>query len=167
MDRPSQPGTERKLRRYKDVLSRHLPILQKRFQVRYLGLFGSYIQGTPRKNSDLDILVEFSDRPSLFEFIELEGYLSDLLDVKVDLVIKDTLKPLIGRWILREVVGLRHANASFSITLSVSKRPRSISTVNPFLLRGLTRVARSCERSRQSRMCEDSQGRFTSSSVWS
>lgn len=81
-------------------------MLRRRFHIQYLCLFGSYIQGTPRKNSDLNILVEFSDRPSLFEFIELEGYLSDLLDVKVDLVMKDTLKSLIGRWILRQVVGL-------------------------------------------------------------
>ena len=39
-------------------------------------------------------------------FIELEGYLSKLLGVKVDLVMKGTLKPLIGRQILNEVVGL-------------------------------------------------------------
>jgi len=102
----SQPGTERKLRRYKDALSRHLPILRKQFQVRYLGVFGSYVHGTPRRNSDLDILVDFVDAPSLFEFIELENYLSALLGVKVDLVMKDTLKPLIGRRILSEVVGL-------------------------------------------------------------
>jgi predicted nucleotidyltransferase len=106
MARVSQPGTERKLRRYKDVVSRHLPILRKRFQVRYLGVFGSYLHGTPRRDSDLDILVEFVEAPSLFEFIELENYLSALLGVKVDLVMKDTLKPLIGRRILSEVVGL-------------------------------------------------------------
>jgi predicted nucleotidyltransferase len=106
MARLSQPGTERKLRRYKDALSRQLPILRKQFQVRYLGVFGSYVHGTPRRNSDLDILVDFVDAPSLFEFIELENYLSALLGVKVDLVMKDTLKPLIGRRILSEVVGL-------------------------------------------------------------
>jgi hypothetical protein len=83
-----------------------LPILRRRFQVQYLGLFGSYVQGTPRKNSDLDILVEFSETPSLFEFIQLEGYLSELLGIKVDLVMKSTLKPMIGRRILSEVVGL-------------------------------------------------------------
>ncbi|WP_413933337.1 nucleotidyltransferase family protein [Nitrospira sp. BLG_1] len=106
MARLSQSGTERKLRRYKDALSRHLPILRKQFQVRYLGVFGSCVHGTPRRNSDLDILVDFVDAPSLFEFIELENYLSALLGVKVDLVMKDALKPLIGRRILSEVVGL-------------------------------------------------------------
>ena len=81
-------------------------MLQKQFHVRYLGLFGSYVQGMPRRDSDLDILVEFSETPSLFEFIELENHLSSLLNVKVDLVMKGALTPLIGRHILSEVVGL-------------------------------------------------------------
>lgn len=106
MARASQPGTERRLRRFKDVLSRRLPMLRRRFRVRYLGVFGSYVQGTSRKDSDLDVLVDFVETPSLFEFIELENHLSALLGVKVDLVMKDTLKPLIGRRILSEVVGL-------------------------------------------------------------
>ncbi|MDQ6733582.1 MAG: nucleotidyltransferase family protein [Nitrospirota bacterium] len=106
MARVSRSGAQRKLRRYMDTLRRQLPNLKTRFRVQYLGLFGSYVQGTPRKHSDLDVLVEFSDEPSLFEFIELESHLSDLLGVKVDLVMKGTLKPLIGRQILSEVVGL-------------------------------------------------------------
>lgn len=106
MQKVSRLTAQRRLRRYIDALQQQLPMLRRRFHVQYLGLFGSYIQGAPRKNSDLDILVEFSETPSLFEFIELEGYLSDLLGVKVDLVMKGTLKPLIGRRILSEVVGL-------------------------------------------------------------
>jgi predicted nucleotidyltransferase len=89
-----------------DILRRQLPKLQATFHVRYLGLFGSYVQGIPKKDSDLDVLIEFAEEPSLFEFIELEGHLSALLGVKVDLVMKGTLKPLIGRRILSEVVGL-------------------------------------------------------------
>ena len=87
-------------------MQQQLPLLRRRFHVQYLGVFGSYVQGTPRKHSDLDILVEFSETPSLFEFIEFEDYLSDLLGIKVDLVMKSTLKPMIGRRILSEVVGL-------------------------------------------------------------
>lgn len=97
---------QRRLRRYSDALKQQLPMLRRRFHVQYLGVFGSYVQGTPRRHSDLDILVEFSETPSLFEFIELEGYLSDHLGIKVDLVMKNTLKPMIGRRILGEVVGL-------------------------------------------------------------
>jgi hypothetical protein len=67
-------------------------------------LFGSYVRHEESKNSDLDILVTFTKPPSLFKLIRLENHLSDLLGVKVDLVMKDSLKPAIGRNILREVV---------------------------------------------------------------
>jgi len=62
----------------------------------------SSVRGEQRKRSDLDVLVEFDRVPSLFEFIRLERYLSELLKIKVDLVMKSALKPAIGRHILEE-----------------------------------------------------------------
>ena len=50
------------------------------------------------------MLVEFYETPGLLRFIAMENYLSDLLGVKVDLVMKDALKPAIGKRILAEVV---------------------------------------------------------------
>jgi predicted nucleotidyltransferase len=49
------------------------------------------------------VLVEFSKTPTIFKFVNLENYLSDSLGVKVDLVMKDALKPTIGKYILNEV----------------------------------------------------------------
>ena len=92
------------LARFKRILRRHLPELRERYKVKSLGLFGSYVHGEQRKRSDLDVLVEYSEVASLFEFIGLELYLSDLLGVKVDLVMKSGLKPHIGQNILREVI---------------------------------------------------------------
>jgi hypothetical protein len=106
MARFSRASAQRKFLRYKGALRRELPKLRAGFHVQYVGLFGSYAHGTPREGSDLDVLVEFTEEPSLFEFIELENHLSAFLGVKVDLVMKGTLKPLIGRQILSEVVGL-------------------------------------------------------------
>lgn len=106
MARVSGTGGRRKLRQYMAVLRRQLPALRTTFHVRYLGVFGSYVRGIPKKSSNLDVLVDFDKEPSLFQFIELENHLSDLLGVKVDLVMKGTLKPMIGRQILTEVVGL-------------------------------------------------------------
>lgn len=94
------------LKRIMRVLREHLPELRRRYKVRSIGVFGSYVHGEQRKRSDLDILVEFSDAPSLFGFIEIEQYLSDLVGVKVDLVMKSALKPRIGKCILDEVVML-------------------------------------------------------------
>lgn len=93
------------LEEIRKVLRGHLPELKESYGVKYLGLFGSYVKGEQRRRSDLDLLVEFEDRPlTLFQFVALENYLSDLLGVKVDLVERKTLKPAIGRRILQEVV---------------------------------------------------------------
>lgn len=90
--------------RYRRVLRDQMPLLASRYHVKALGLFGSYVRGTERADSDLDILVTFDENPSLLGLIELENYLSDCLGVKVDLAIRESLKPQIGKRVLREVV---------------------------------------------------------------
>ncbi|MDZ7304152.1 MAG: nucleotidyltransferase family protein [candidate division KSB1 bacterium] len=89
------------------ILRAQLPALRERYGVKTLGVFGSYVRGEQKKRSDLDILVELDDQDnplSLLEFIALKNHLSDLLQVKVDLVEKSTLKPAIGKHILEEVI---------------------------------------------------------------
>lgn len=86
------------------ILRMHLPELRERFGVRTLALFGSYARGEAGEESDLDLLVEFERVPGLIAFVELEQYLGDLLEVKVDLVLKDALRPAIGQRILKELV---------------------------------------------------------------
>jgi hypothetical protein len=81
-----------------------LPVLIERYQVESIALFGSYVRGEQRPESDLDVLVTFRSPPSLFKFVQLECFLSDMLGVKVDLVMKEALKPRIGKHILREAV---------------------------------------------------------------
>lgn len=80
-----------------------LPELKEKYHISYLGIFGSYIRGEQKLGSDLDILVEFSKTPTIFKFVNLENHLSEALGVKVDLVMKDALKPNIGKHIMREV----------------------------------------------------------------
>lgn len=80
--------------------------LRDRYKVQELGIFGSYIHEAQTESSDLDILVEFAETPSLLKFVNLEHYLSDNLGVKVDLVHKTGLKPRLGKRILAEVVYL-------------------------------------------------------------
>lgn len=73
--------------------------------IREIGIFGSYIRGDQTDQSDLDILVDLS-RPSkldLLDLISIESELSEDLGVPVDLVLKSSLKPAIGRAILSEV----------------------------------------------------------------
>ena len=78
------------------------PYLSKTYNVKEIEVFGSFIRKEQRINSDLDILVTFSKTPGLLEFIRLENDLSDTLGIKVDLVMKDSLKPELKKYILNE-----------------------------------------------------------------
>ncbi len=94
------------LNEIKQWLTQNKPLLQERYQVKELGIFGSYARQEQTATSDVDVLVEFSKTPSLLKFVNLENYLSDSLGVKVDLVHKSGLKPRIGERILAEVIYL-------------------------------------------------------------
>ena len=90
----------------KACLVKEKPTLAK-YHIKSIGVFGSFVRGEQRKRSDVDILVDFENEDmDLFTFIELKNYLSSLLGRKVDLVMKDSLKPHIGKRIMDEVIYL-------------------------------------------------------------
>ncbi len=84
-------------------LKAHKKELSENYNVKEIGIFGSYVRGEQLEKSDLDILVDFEEAIGLFKFVSLERYLSRLLGVNVDLVMKGALKPRIGARILKEV----------------------------------------------------------------
>jgi predicted nucleotidyltransferase len=92
----------------KQILQAQKPYLYEKYGVTEVGVFGSYVRGEQRPDSDVDILIELTDPPriSLMGLVNLENYLSDLLGLKVDVAIKKNLKKRIGRRILQEVVPL-------------------------------------------------------------
>jgi predicted nucleotidyltransferase len=90
----------------KRTLMQHKTELKRKFKVKTIGVFGSYVRGEQKQGSDVDILVEFDEDAEIgfFKFLDLEEFLSRKLGVKVDLVTKNALKPYIGERILQEVV---------------------------------------------------------------
>lgn len=92
------------LEKIKKVLKQNKPTLQRDFKIKTIGVFGSYVRGEQKRGSDVDILVEFSQIPGLFDFMKVENDLSRMLKKRVDLVMKGALKPVIGKHIMREVV---------------------------------------------------------------
>ncbi len=92
------------LEEIKKALKKSKSILQRDFKVSKIGIFGSYVRGEQKRGSDVDILVEFSQLPGLFDFMKVENDLSRILKKRVDLVMKGSLKPTIGKHIMREVV---------------------------------------------------------------
>jgi uncharacterized protein len=87
-------------------LSEQKPILLKNFKVNRLGVFGSYVRGDQHQGSDLDMLIDYEDAPSLITLIELEYYLIEIIGIKVDLVTGKGLKPQLKDSIIKEVVYL-------------------------------------------------------------
>ncbi len=96
----------RTLKEIQQWLVRNKPFLQEQYKIQELGVFGSYVRGEQTEMSDVDVLVEFFETPSLLKFTNLENHLSDGLGVKVDLVRKASLKPQMKKRILAEVVYL-------------------------------------------------------------
>jgi predicted nucleotidyltransferase len=94
---------ERSLEHFREVLRRELPALAERYNVASLAVFGSYVRGENREDSDLDLVVEYSRTPSLFQFVDLQNHLSGLLGIQVDLVLKNALKPRVAVNVLREL----------------------------------------------------------------
>ncbi len=81
-----------------------LPFIRQKYEVNSIEIFGSYVRNEQTHGSDLDLLVSFNNYPSLIKFIELKNYLSDQLQLNVDLVMKDALKPRLSQNILSESV---------------------------------------------------------------
>ena len=83
-----------------------LPYINQRYDVASIEVFGSYVRNQQDLDSDLDLPVSFSKVPGLLKFLELKNYLSDQLQLNVDLVMKDSLKPQIGQNILNESIAV-------------------------------------------------------------
>lgn len=94
------------LREIQGILRERRDEMARDYGVTEIGVFGSYVRGEATADSDIDILVVFSQPVGFFKFLELEERLGEWLGAKVDLVTKAALKPHIGRRILSEVTML-------------------------------------------------------------
>jgi uncharacterized protein len=84
------------------IISRRL----KSHGAKSIFLFGSYARKEERKDSDIDILVDFSVKKSLFELLKMERELSEEIETKVDLVTRGSLDPRILKAIDKEKVAV-------------------------------------------------------------
>ncbi len=82
-----------------------VPFLKKR-DAAFVGLFGSFANGTAKSSSDVDLLVRFGKKKNLFEVTRIERDLSEKLHRKVDLVTEGALSRHLKPHILREIVTL-------------------------------------------------------------
>jgi len=69
------------LKRSKKILEVHKEELRRRYGIKEIGIFGSYVRGEEREDSDLDLLIEFEEgtKMGLLEFIKVGNQFNDLL----------------------------------------------------------------------------------------
>jgi len=68
-----------------------------------ISVFGSYVRGEEKRESDIDIIVEFSERKSLLELVRIERELSEFLGIKVDLLTEQSISPYLIDSIRKEM----------------------------------------------------------------
>lgn len=86
------------------LLHEHKDMLKK-FGVKHVWVFGSYVRGEARETSDIDILVEFEKGKKTFDnYMELKFFLEELFGVNVDLLTVEALKPKIRKYVWKEAV---------------------------------------------------------------
>jgi predicted nucleotidyltransferase len=88
------------------TLADHRDELATDFGVKSLALFGSVVRDEATPASDVDLLVEFDGRPvGLFHLSRTQHYLESILGIpRVDLVLRDGIKPALRDRILREAI---------------------------------------------------------------
>lgn len=84
------------------IIRANKALLETRFGVQAIGVFGSFARGEGGPHSDIDILVEFA-QPVGWDFLDLKDFLEGMLGRRVDLVTKKGLRPKYRSRVLDEV----------------------------------------------------------------
>jgi hypothetical protein len=88
------------------LLAQHKPVLEARFGVASLRLFGSFARGTAREDSDVDVLVGFDGPATAKRYFGVQFYLEDLLCRDVDLVTEDALRTRLRPYVERDALAI-------------------------------------------------------------
>jgi len=78
-------------------------IILKKYKVKSIGLFGSYVRNEQREDSDIDFIVEFED-PTFDNYMDLVFTLEELFKKKISLVTPGILSPYLKPYIEKEIV---------------------------------------------------------------
>ena len=89
-----------------EILTNQKLSLLEAYQITRLGIFGSYARDQQTEASDLDVLVDYHQPLTLPRLIDLRDELSEMVEMKVDVVTPNGLKPTKRDRALSEVIYL-------------------------------------------------------------
>jgi len=90
----------------KKVLKENKEKIASEFRAEIIGIFGSYVRGEQREESDIDILVRFKEGATIFDLAGLVNFLEEKLGTKVDIVSERAIRHKLKEEILKEVVAI-------------------------------------------------------------
>ena len=80
--------------------------IKQNYKAEVIGIFGSYARGEETSNSDIDVLVNFLDKASIFDLVGLGNYLEKKFGTKVDIVSKRGLRKEIEPYVSADLIRL-------------------------------------------------------------
>ncbi|MCD6100053.1 MAG: nucleotidyltransferase family protein [Candidatus Marinimicrobia bacterium] len=87
------------------ILTEHKEELKEKYKIKEIKIFGSYARGEQTETSDIDIIVDFEETPTLIELLRVEEEIERILGIKVDLLTEESISPFIKPYI-KEVVAI-------------------------------------------------------------
>ncbi len=87
----------------REILAKNKEKIESQYKVKRMGIFGSYVRGEQKEDSDVDVLVEFEESVSLLKLVNFENFLRDITGVKVDVVPENDIRPELRENIFNEV----------------------------------------------------------------
>jgi len=67
--------------------------ISRQHGARFLGVFGSVAKGNATGDSDVDLVISFSDQKSLLDLVRIEREISESIGREVDLLTEESISP--------------------------------------------------------------------------
>lgn len=93
---------EKRLKKLRRII---IPVLRRNDVIK-AGLFGSAARGEDKRKSDIDILIKFKGRKSLFDLASLEIELEKKMGRRVDILTYNSVNPLLKDRIFKEEIAI-------------------------------------------------------------
>jgi predicted nucleotidyltransferase len=102
-----------------EAIKKRKKVLEEKYKVKEIGIFGSYVRGEQTERSDVDILVDFYQLPDVFDLLKLERSLRGILRCRVDVIRNQAIRKELRDQILSEVIRIwREPSHAFILSAS-------------------------------------------------